>query len=424
MTDAGSALARLMREESSRIIASLARATGSLDLAEDAWQDACAAAASAWPRNGVPADPVPWMYVVARRRAIDRLRRRPALLDDPRALERLEASGDEEDAERLPDERLELLYGCCHPHLAPAAQVALTLRAVGGLSTGEIAAAFLVTEATMAQRLVRAHRALAEVRDAFALPTAQERPDRLDAVLRVLYLIFNEGYATTNGDGPVVRLDLCDEAIRLTRLLVVLLPDEPEVAGLCALMLFHDSRRATRTTADGVPVPLDEQDRARWDRARIAEADAQLERALVIHRPGRYVVEACIAALHAKPADVADTDYAQIAALYGVLDRDGSDPTVTLARVAAVAMADGADSALKLLDVLERSAPPDPRRRALRAELLRRAGRAGEARTAYADALAAGLGGRDRRFALARLADLERLTPGATATTPAGRRRG
>ena len=410
-------LERVVREESSRILAILARRTGSLDLAEDALQDALAAAATAWPRTGVPQDPVPWIFVVARRRAIDRMRLTARDVRDGEAVARLEAEAQEPlpiDG-RLPDERLELLLGCCHPDLDLTAQVALTLRSVGGLTTAEIAAAFLVSEATMSQRLVRAKARLRRTGAAFRAASADELPERLTAVLGVLYLIFNEGYAASGGTSRV-RVTLCDEAIRLARLLAVLLPDDPEVAGLAALMLFHDARRSTRVDADGVPVALDEQDRSGWDRARIAEADRLLERGLAAGRRGPYLVQACVASLHAQAPTAAVTDWPQIAALYETLAAERPGPAVELARIAAIGMADGVDAALALLDAAEN--PLDARRLALRAELLRRGGRHDEARAAFEQALRDGLDGHEAGFARARLSGLP-ARPGRSVSRPA-----
>lgn len=402
---AHAALERLMREESSRIVALLARRTGSLDLAEDALQDALAAAATAWPRTGVPDDPVPWIFVVARRRAIDRLRRGARDASDDGAIALLEAEADRPvPAGELPDERLELLLGCCHPDLDVPAQVALTLRSVGGLTTAEIATAFLVSEATMAQRLVRAKARLRRTGTAFTAPSAAELPERLGAVLGVLYLVFNEGYASTTG-GSRLRVDLCDEAIRLARLVAVLLPDEPEAGALAALMLFHDARRTTRVDQHGVPVALDEQDRTRWDAARIREADGLLERSLAVGRRGPYLIQACIASLHAQAPTAAETDWHQIVALYGALAREQPGPAVELARIAAIGMAQGPEAALELLDVADR--PSDPRRLSLRGELLRRAGRTEEARAALQAAIAGGLHESEVRFARSRLALLD-----------------
>lgn len=403
-------LERLVRDDAARIVATLARSTGSLDLAEDALQDAFAAAATAWPRTGVPEDPAPWIFVVARRRAIDRLRRADRTLHDTEVMDALETDAQAaSNASSFPDERLELLYGCCHPSLALESQVALTLHSLGGLSTGEVAAAFRTSEATMAQRLVRARRRLREIDAVFALPTAAELPSRLDAVLGVLFLIFNEGYAS-NGHGPLLRVDLCEEAIRLARLLAVLLPEEPEVAALAALMLFHDARRNTRVDQAGTPVPLDEQDRGRWDARRISEADALLERALGQRRRSSYVIEACIAALHAQAQTADATDWQQIALLYRLLAAERPGLTVRLAWIAAVGMSDGPEPALRLLDALDRdkvAAPDLGRADSLRAELLRRAGRITEARRAYAAATDGSITTREERFIAARLVDLD-----------------
>ena len=393
MSEVAATLETVARDDRARIVAALARATQDLDLAEDAVQDAIADALRSWgTRSGVPDNPAAWLTTVARRRAIDRLRADRRLDHGPdagAALERLQAAIPGDGA-TLPDERLELIFACCHPALALDAQVALTLRAVAGLGTAEIAAAFLVEEATLAQRLVRAKRKLRLSGIPFAVPAPDALAARLDAALAVIYLVFSEGYASA-GAGERVRGALCDEAIRLGRILASLLPTEPEPLALTALMLFHDARRATRRDADGAAVALEEQDRARWDRARIAEADGLLERALHARRAGRYVVEACIAALHATAPSAGATDWPQIAALYSVLCAHEPSPVVELNRAAAVGMADGPAAGLALLDRLRARHPDhDPGGvAAVRADLLRRLGRSGEAAAAYDAAIRA-----------------------------------
>lgn len=404
-TAAHAALERLVREDRARIIASLVRTTRDLDLAEDAFADALAAAATGWPRTGIPDEPAGWVLTVARRRAIDRLRRRARDDRSEAALAELERTPAVPAADGvLPDERLELLFACCHPALALDARIALTLRAVAGLTTPEIAAAFLVSETAMAQRLVRATRRLADSGIPIEVPSPEQLPERLDGVLGVVYLVFNEGYAAS-GDAPRVRVDLCDDAIQLGRLLSVLLPDEPEVLGLTALMLFHDARRATRVGPDGLAVLLEDQDRARWDRARIAEADGLLERALLSARRGPYLIQACIAALHASAPSAQETDWAQIVALYGALLELRPSPVAELARAGAVGMRDGPDAGLQAVDAVRARHPDhDPGRvAAVRAELLRRAGRTDEATAAYEAAIARIPADAERAFLRARL---------------------
>ena len=288
------------REEWGRAVSILIRVLGDFDLAEDAVQDAFATALERWPRDGVPRNPGAWIVTTARNRAIDRIRREQTFARKAELLARLEAlPAEEEDVTSIPDERLALVFTCCHPALAPEAQIALTLREVAGLATPEIAHAFLVGEATMAQRLVRAKRKIRAAGIPFRIPPDHLLPDRVDTVLAVLYLVFNEGYAASAGD-VAVRRDLCDEAIRLGKLLAVLMPDEPEALGLLALMLLHDSRRDTRLTAEGSLVLLEDQDRSAWNHARIAEGLRVLERALALRRPGPYQLQAAIAALHAQ----------------------------------------------------------------------------------------------------------------------------
>ncbi|WP_353866840.1 RNA polymerase sigma factor [Svornostia abyssi] len=397
-----------MRDDRARIIASIVRTTRDLDLAEDALADALAAAATGWPRTGIPEEPAAWVLTVARRRAIDRLRRRTRDDRSDAALAELERTPSAPPADgTLPDERLELLFACCHPALALDARIALTLRAVARLTTPEIAAAFLTSETAMAQRLVRATRRLADSGIPIEVPSPEQLPERLDGVLGVIYLVFNEGYAAS-GDAPRVRVDLCDDAIRLGRLLSVLLPDEPEVLGLTALMLFHDARRATRVDADGLAVLLEDQDRARWDRARIAEADGLLERALLVGRRGPYLVQACIAALHASAPSAEDTDWAQIVALYGALLELRPSPVGELARAGAVGMRDGPDAGLQAVDAVRARHPDhDPGRvAAVRADLLRRGGRTDEAMAAYETAIARLPAEAERAFLRARLGEL------------------
>lgn len=409
------ALLAVDRDERARLLATLVRfADGDFDVAEDALADAMGAAVGAWCDDGVPERPGGWLLTVARRRVLDVARRRRrrrtgslAPADDVPAAQ--DALAEEDDA--VPDDLLRLIFTCCHPALAMPVRVALTLRTVAGLTTPEIARAFLEPEATTAQRIVRAKRKIRDARIAYRIPERDELPERLDGVLEVLYLVFNEGYGATRGDA-FVRQDLCEQAIHLAEQAVRLLPDEPEPLGLLALMTFHHARRAGRVGADGAIVPLEEQPRDRWDHGAIAAAHVVLLRAMRMGRPGPYQVQAAIAGLHARARTAAETDWPQIVQLYLSLLRWRPTPVVELNHAVALAMARGPAWGLAQLDGLEDALGRYHLFHAARADLLRRDGRPAEARAAYARALGLVTHGAERRYLERRLAEVDAAARG------------
>lgn len=408
-------------DEWGRIVASLIRYTGDWDLAEDCAQEAFARAVEHWPREGVPRRPGAWLTTTARHRALDRLRRAKTEAEALRKVaampEPVHSPGPADDGgpggrAAVPDDRLLLIFTCCHPALPPEARVALTLRTLAGLTTGEIARAFLVSEPAMAQRLVRAKNKIRHAGIPFRVPSPAALPGRTASVIAVLYLLFNEGYSASGGADPV-RRELTAEAIRLARVVSGLLPDDAEVRGLLALMLLHDARRPARVGADGVLVPLEEQDRTAWDRDAIAEGLSVLDDALLARRPGPYQVQAAVAALHDSAARAADTDWPQIALLYRELARMTPGPVVELNRAVAVAMAEGPAAGLALVEALIREGKLSGYfpLAATRADLLRRLGRWDRAAEAYREALALAPTEAERRYLGRRLAEAERAGP-------------
>ena len=393
----------MFRAEHGRAVAVLVRVFGDIDIAEEAVADAFQRAVERWPADGLPPSPAGWIITTARNRAIDRLRREASRADRHAQAALLHARDEPTEEGPVQDERLRLIFTCCHPALSRSAQVALTLRLLGGLTTAEIARAFLVPEATLAQRLVRAKGKIRDARIPYRLPAAADLLGRLRSVLAVVYLVFNEGYAASSGEA-LIRADLCSEAIRLGRQLAELLPDEPEVLGLLALMLLVESRRTARTTADGGLVPLAEQDRGRWNRELVAEGQAILRECLRRNEPGVYQIQAAINAVHSDAHSAATTDWPQILQLYDHLLVYDASPIVALNRAVALAEVEGPAAALALVDALDLATYH--LFHAIRADLLRRLGRDHEARAAYEAAIQSTDNAAERGFLSGRLQSL------------------
>jgi RNA polymerase sigma-70 factor, ECF subfamily len=410
-SDASGVVEQVFRHESGRAVATLIRVLGDFDRAEEAVQDAFLVALERWPSAGVPSNPGAWIVTTARNKAIDRLRRERRLAQKQVELAQLmtldPGEPDRQNRSSVVDDRLRLIFTCCHPALSPEARVALTLRTLGGLQTAEIARAFLVPEPTMAQRLVRAKAKIRAACIPYRVPPDHLLPERLDGVLAVLYLVFNEGYVASGGDA-LIRRELCDEAIRLARLLAALMPDEPEVLGLLALLLLHHARRDARVGDAGELILLDDQDRSRWDQAMILDGVGVLDRAVRLGRLGPYRVQAAIAALHATAASPEATDWGRILALYDALRRMSPSPVVELNRAVAIAMAHGPEQGLALVEELAAGGALDGYHlfHATRADLLRRLGRDAEAAAAYRQALELTGNPAERSFLSRRLAEV------------------